>query len=145
MGMNREPALKRLRRKAEILRMDMKARGNPQYHDVNEMLSLIDIIERQFKLEQHSDEDLLIELRRRGRLARVEAENIAPEVYGSVSVPIEYQIERAWRDATKEAARLHIFGRKPTGEKIEMVSKAAAYPYADFRRVRFALNYVVDK
>jgi hypothetical protein len=46
MGMNQEPALKRLRRKAEILRMDMKARGNPQYHDMNEMLSLIDILEK---------------------------------------------------------------------------------------------------
>lgn len=46
MGMNQEPALKRLRRKVEILRMDMKARGNPQYQDMNEILSLIDIIER---------------------------------------------------------------------------------------------------
>lgn len=101
--------------------------------------------ERQFKLEQYSDEDLLTELRWRGRLARVEAENIAPATYGSVSIPIEYQIERAWRDAANEAARLHISGRKPTGEKIEMVSGGGMYPYVDCRRVRFPLNYVVDK
>jgi len=46
MGVNQEMILKRLRRKAEILRMDMKARGNLQYHDMNEILTLIDLLEK---------------------------------------------------------------------------------------------------
>jgi cell division protein YceG involved in septum cleavage len=48
------PALIRLRRKAEIMRLDFKAADNPKYHDCNEMLTLIDIIEREMKNEKPS-------------------------------------------------------------------------------------------
>lgn len=42
-----EAAIKRLRRKAEIMKLDLKAKNYAQYHDANEILSLIDIIERE--------------------------------------------------------------------------------------------------
>lgn len=40
-------AIKRLRRKAEIMKLDLKSHGLTQYQDANEILSLIDIIERE--------------------------------------------------------------------------------------------------
>jgi hypothetical protein len=43
---NFAPAIARLRRKLEILKMDLKSSNNQKYHDVNECLSLVDIIER---------------------------------------------------------------------------------------------------
>ena len=36
----------RLRRKAEIVRLDTKARQDAVHHDMNEILSLIDMLER---------------------------------------------------------------------------------------------------
>jgi hypothetical protein len=38
--------INRLRRKAEIMRLDQKASGSNRYHDTNEMLTLIDMLER---------------------------------------------------------------------------------------------------
>lgn len=43
---NREAIMIRLRRKVEIMRMDFKAAGNNRYHDCNEMLTLLDMLER---------------------------------------------------------------------------------------------------
>jgi len=47
MGMNSDQhaILKRLRRKAEILKMDLKSVDDMKHHDVNEMLLLIDMLE----------------------------------------------------------------------------------------------------
>ena len=42
-----EAAIKRLRRKAEIMKLDLKSRDYTQYQDANEILTLIDIIERE--------------------------------------------------------------------------------------------------
>lgn len=39
-------AANRLRRKLEILRLDLKNGGSPKHYDVNECLSLLDILER---------------------------------------------------------------------------------------------------
>lgn len=41
-----EAAAKRLRRKLEIIRLDLKNGGNSKHHDINECLSLLDIMER---------------------------------------------------------------------------------------------------
>lgn len=41
--------IKRLRRKVEIVRLDAKARQDAVYHDMNEMLSLLDMLEREMK------------------------------------------------------------------------------------------------
>lgn len=104
--------------------------------------------EKTFRLQNHySDEELLVELRRRGRLARIEGENIAPERFVSDGMPVSYQIERVWRQIAEEAARRHVSGTKPTGEKVENVmgDGLAGPRFETGRRVRFALNYVVDR
>ena len=44
--------IKRLRRKLEIMRMDQKASGSTRYHDTNEMLTLLDMLERQLGLSK---------------------------------------------------------------------------------------------
>ena len=41
----------RLRRKAEIVRLDTKARQDAVHHDMTEMLSLIDMLERSLAKE----------------------------------------------------------------------------------------------
>ena len=38
--------LKRIRRKAEIMRLDLKARNDRAYHDAGEILSLLDLMEK---------------------------------------------------------------------------------------------------
>jgi len=43
---NQQAALKRLRRKVEIMHMELKAQNNMRYHDTAEMLSLIAIMEK---------------------------------------------------------------------------------------------------
>jgi hypothetical protein len=42
----------RLRRKAEIVRLDTKARQDAVHHDMNEILSLLDILERTLSQEK---------------------------------------------------------------------------------------------
>lgn len=95
----------------------------------------------------YADEELLLELRRRGRLARVECENIVPERYIAEGLPLNYQIEKAWAEISHEAAKLHIQGRVPTGAKVESVRGDGLYlsPYEKGRRIKFAVSYVVDK
>ena len=44
--------IRRLRRKAEIMRLDQKASGSNRYHDTNEMLTLIDMLERNLGLDK---------------------------------------------------------------------------------------------
>ena len=41
-----QQVIKRLRRKLEIMRMDQKASGSTRYHDTDEMLTLLDLLER---------------------------------------------------------------------------------------------------
>ena len=41
-----EQIIARLRRKCEIIKLDRKARGDTVYHDMNEMLTLLDMLER---------------------------------------------------------------------------------------------------
>lgn len=41
-----EPILKRLRRKVEIVRLDAKARNDAVYRDMNEMLHLLDMLDK---------------------------------------------------------------------------------------------------
>jgi hypothetical protein len=44
--------IKRLRRKIEVMRLDQKASGSNRYHDTNEMLTLIDMLERNLGLDK---------------------------------------------------------------------------------------------
>lgn len=41
-----EQIIARLRRKAEIVRLDAKAKQDAIHHDMNEILSLLDMLER---------------------------------------------------------------------------------------------------
>ena len=41
----------RIRRKAEIVRLDTKARQDAVHHDMNEILSLLDMLERALSKE----------------------------------------------------------------------------------------------
>ena len=38
--------LRRIRRKAEIMRMDLKSKNDQAYHDAAEILSLLDLLEK---------------------------------------------------------------------------------------------------
>ena len=52
---NIDPVLKRMRRKMDIVRLDTKSRQDPIYHDMNELLSLLDILERSINQERKDD------------------------------------------------------------------------------------------
>lgn len=41
-----QAALKRLRRKVEVMHLDLKTLNNTRYHDTAEMLKLIEILEK---------------------------------------------------------------------------------------------------
>lgn len=41
----------RMRRKVDIVRLDAKARQDVLYHDMNELLSLLDMLERELDAE----------------------------------------------------------------------------------------------
>lgn len=43
--------LKRIRRKVEIMRMDQKSSGSTRYHDSNEILTLLDMLERKLGIK----------------------------------------------------------------------------------------------
>jgi hypothetical protein len=42
--------INRLRRKAEIMKLDQKASGSNRHHDTNEILTLLDMLERNLGL-----------------------------------------------------------------------------------------------
>lgn len=46
MNSDQHAILLRIKRKAEIIRLDLKAKNDPKYHDAGEILSLIDLLER---------------------------------------------------------------------------------------------------
>jgi len=49
MTEEQQAILKRLKRKAEVSKMDLKAKNDPRYYDMNEILSLLDLLERTMK------------------------------------------------------------------------------------------------
>lgn len=49
MTEEQQAILKRLKRKVEVSKMDLKARNDPRYYDMNEILSLLDLLERTMK------------------------------------------------------------------------------------------------
>ena len=92
----------------------------------------------------YADEDLLLELRRRGRLGRIEAHDAMP-VRFCTDVPIELQIGRAWMVAAREVASAHVKGRVPPGCKVETKSHlpGVSFPHDGERVVTVVLNYVI--
>jgi hypothetical protein len=47
----RSQIMKRLRRKVEVIRLDRKARNDSVYYDMNELLALLDALDRTFAKE----------------------------------------------------------------------------------------------
>jgi len=41
----------RLKRKADVMRLDQKAQGSVRYHDSNEILTLLDMLERKLGIK----------------------------------------------------------------------------------------------
>ena len=48
---NIKPIIKRMRRKLEVMHLDCKSSGDIVYHDVKELLALIDMLERELAIE----------------------------------------------------------------------------------------------
>ena len=48
---NIKPIIKRMRRKLEVMYLDRKAAGDIVSHDIQELLSLIDMLERELAIE----------------------------------------------------------------------------------------------
>ena len=57
----------RMRRKIDIVRLDAKARQDVLYHDMNELLSLLDMLERELDAELASVESGLETLHQKMR------------------------------------------------------------------------------
>jgi len=49
--LNTDPLMIRLRRKLEILKLDLRAKGDVKYHDVNEALALMDLLEKKHGIQ----------------------------------------------------------------------------------------------
>jgi hypothetical protein len=48
---NIKPIIKRMRRKLEVMYLDRKAAGDIVSHDIQELLSLVDMLERELAIE----------------------------------------------------------------------------------------------
>jgi hypothetical protein len=48
---NIKPIIKRMRRKLEVMHLDCKSAGDIVSHDIQELLSLIDMLERELAIE----------------------------------------------------------------------------------------------
>lgn len=124
-----------------------------RWHNQKETPQMTDITpshetsEKLLRLEHdYTDDELLNELRRRGRLARIDADEVVPDRYVKAGYPIERQIRASWANVALEAARLHVSGTSvPTGAKIENVESNGHPFWEKGRRTSFTLNYVVDK
>lgn len=102
--------------------------------------------ERLMRLEHHySDDELLLELRRRGRIARVEAADVVPGRFrDDVSLVTQFhQVIKLAADAM--VGHLGTHERIP-GASVEIVDDRYTSPgYPPGRRMRMALNVIVEK
>ena len=100
--------------------------------------------ERLSRLErEYSDDEILIEARRRGLLVRVEAETAVPVRYIEHGYPREMQIEKTFQQLAFEAAKVCVQRRVlPAGAKWSHDEDRFR---EKFRVLRMALNFVIDK
>jgi hypothetical protein len=93
-------------------------------------------------LKQFTDDELLLELRQRGRLARLEV-NHKEKMAHLRNIPPSYIWERMWRDAAAEANYAHGQGRYvPSGSKMTVTE---VHRPDEVHNYTLILNYVVDK
>lgn len=103
--------------------------------------------ERILRLQnEYSDDEILMELRRRGRLARVESENFVPDRHVQQGLSLDYQIRELWELFAQEATRKHLNGQVPSGFKVENVKgDGMVLPSSEkARQMKFVVNYVID-
>lgn len=96
------------------------------------------------ELAAFTDEALLMELRRRGRLGRISVELNVPLHYLDRGYSEERQIAQAWVDLAHKAAAEHIQGVVPTGAYVGPAALDDRH-LERMHRVKFALNYAVDR
>tara|TARA_Y100000310_G_scaffold341743_1_gene441877 strand:+ start:622 stop:996 length:375 start_codon:yes stop_codon:yes gene_type:complete len=102
--------------------------------------------EHMMRLEHdYTDDELLIELRRRGRIARVEAHDVVPGRYRD-DVSHQMQFKTGMMKAIDEMIRQLGTHRAIPGSKIENVEERHAVPGSPpGRRMRLPLNVIVNK
>jgi hypothetical protein len=98
------------------------------------------------RLEHHySDDELLLELRRRGRIARVEAADVVPDRFMD-HVPLDHQFQRVFAIAANAMVRHIGTHERIPGASVEIVDDLYRSPgFPPGRRMRMALNVIVEK
>lgn len=100
--------------------------------------------EKSMRLERdYTDDDLLRELRRRGRLARIEAESTVPGRIVEAGCSVEHQTKDTCRALGGELAKFITSGRTMPGYQVTEVSPEWSCVPPD-RKQRIVLIFVVD-
>jgi hypothetical protein len=98
-------------------------------------------------LAQYSDVQLLLELRRRKVLGRVDYHTIIPGYAVASGYPLDGQILDTYRGLAEKLNRAHQVDRQPPGCKVEtggfIPGSFSQHEHPD-RKVTLVLNYVVD-
>ena len=96
-------------------------------------------------LINYTDDELLDELRSRGRIARVEAQNVIPG-YIADSFPTEAQFAAVMEMAVREVVRVLGTHKRIPGAEVSTVNQRHSAPgYPPGRRMRLPLNVIVEK
>lgn len=98
-------------------------------------------------LAQYSDVQLLLELRRRKVLARIDYHSIVPGYAVASGYPLDGQIQDTYRGLADQLNRAHQTDRQPPGCKVEKGTFLPWSPHSEDagdRKVTIVLNYVVD-
>lgn len=99
------------------------------------------------EFQAFTDAQLLLELRRRKVLARVDYHNVAPGYAVAQGYPLDRQIREAYEGLADQLNRAHQPDRQPPGCKVErggfLPGSFSQHEHPD-RKVTLVLNYVVD-
>lgn len=103
----------------------------------------------QAAMKQLSDDDLLLELRRRGVLVRVTANTIVPGRIVQQGYPMEEQIRKTYQVLGDELAKYHAMGLHPRGCKwsegfFDPMGRSFLGAPKD-RQLELVFNYVKEK
>ena len=82
----------RMRRKVDIIRLDAKARQDVLYHDMNELLSLLDMLKRELDVE-------LAEAEARSEVLETLIMDVAADLYDGVPA---HRIDQRIMDAIRQ-------------------------------------------
>lgn len=106
---------------------------------------VMDYDERLFHLENgYSDDEILIEARRRGLLMRVEARTEVPERYAADGLTKEIQIEKTFAQLANGASR-ECIKRNQLPAGAVWGNGMSEFGHEPVRVLRMALNFVVGK